>query len=269
MPLVSFAPVMQPLSSLATQQNNVRQNTPTQNTAANNLAADDNVTCFAGHTKLNQSKEGSFFSKFTTQMPRQNNTSGNTADLLNQLAALTQQLATHINQNGQTSQNCNTVQGNAGNTQQNTQQNTQTTTTGSTTTGTTQDLSTIVSLNTADQNLQKWQQNANSGNYSYTLTQRTGSNNLDASRPINVTVSNGNVSNANYSDNTALNTARNTIPTIESLFNTIKAAQTNGERTDAIYNRDKGFPEFIFIGNNNNPNASSTSYIISNVTIRS
>ncbi len=173
-------------------------------------------------------------------------TAGNTA-LNQQVSTLSQQVLSLINQPSQQNQQQGQVNG-----QQAVPNN----------------LSTSVSLNALDQNLQNWSQAAASGHYSYTLTQRGSFDDPDRSRPVNVAVSGGQISGASYSDNTPVSDAvLNTLPTVEQMFDNIRAAAGSGERADVLYDRSLGFPAFVFLGNEPASSADDVSYTFSNMSV--
>lgn len=232
MVVVSQQPVLQPLSALANQ-----------NTAAvqsNNA----NLTNPSATTIANTSaiKKG-FFDRLISKFEASNNTTAQAnTTVASNVNYLTQQLTSQINQNTSMSGSSNG---------QNVNNNT--------------NLTTNVSLNNLNANLAKWENYLAGNDYSFTLQQTSGG---QRSGPINVNVTNGQVSSASYPDGTPVSAAVfSTIPTIEQMFANIRQATSANERADALYNPGRGFPEFVLLSHNEQTSADDVSYILNNVSI--
>lgn len=232
MVVVSQQPVLQPLSALANQ-----------NTAAvqsNNA----NLTNPSATTIANTSaiKKG-FFDRLISKFEASNNTTAQAnTPVASNVNYLTQQLTSQINQNTSMSGSSNG---------QNVNNNT--------------NLTTNVSLNNLNANLAKWENYLAGNDYSFTLQQTSGG---QRSGPINVNVTNGQVSSASYPDGTPVSAAVfSTIPTIEQMFANIRQATSANERADALYNPGRGFPEFVLLSHNEQTSADDVSYILNNVSI--
>ncbi|HMT91598.1 DUF6174 domain-containing protein [uncultured Thiothrix sp.] len=232
MVVVSQQPVLQPLSALANQ-----------NTAAvqsNNA----NLTNPSATTIVNTSAiKNGFFDRLISKFEASNNTTAQAnTPVASNVNYLTQQLTSQINQNTSTNGSSNG---------QNVNNNS--------------NLTTNVSLNNLNTNLAKWESYLAGNDYSFTLQQTSGG---QRSGPINVNVTNGQVSSASYPDGTPVSAAVfSTIPTIEQMFANIRQATSANERADALYNPSRGFPEFVLLSHNEQTSTDDVSYILNNVSI--
>lgn len=232
MVVVSQQPVLQPLSALANQNTAaVQSNNANQtNTNSNTIASSANVK---------KSIFDRLISKFeaTTSSTAQAN-----APVANNVNYLTQQLTNQINQTASANGNANSQ--NANNTI---------------------NLTTSVSINNLKANLAKWEAYLAGNDYSFTLQQNNGG---QRSGPINVNVTNGQVSSASYPNGTPVSAAIfSTIPTIEQMFNNIRQATSANERADALYNPGRGFPEFVLLSHNEQTSTDDVTYILNNVRV--
>lgn len=232
MVVVSQQPVLQPLSALA------NQNTAAVQSNNANLT-NPSATTVANTASIKKGFLDQLISKFeaSNTTAAQSNT-----PVASNVNYLTQQLTNQINQNASTNGNSNS---------QNANNNI--------------NLTTSVSLNNLNANLAKWENYLAGNDYSFTLQQNNSGQRSD---PINVNVSNGQVSSANYSDGTPVSAAVfSTIPTIEQMFDNIRQATSANERADALYNPNRGFPEFVLLSHNEQTSADDATYILNNVSI--
>ena len=232
MVVVSQQPVLQPLSALA------NQNTAAVQSNNANLA-NPSATTIANTSAI---KKG-FFDRLISKFEASNNTTAQAnTPVASNVNYLTQQLTSQINQNTSTNGSSNG---------QNVNNNS--------------NLTTNVSLNNLNANLAKWENYLAGNDYSFTLQQTSGG---QRSGPINVNVTNGQVSSASYPDGTPVSAAVfSTIPTIEQMFANIRQATSANERADALYNPGRGFPEFVLLSHNEQTSADDVSYILNNVSI--
>lgn len=229
MVVVPHQPVLQPLSALA------NQNTATAQTNAAN-SANTNATTTSNLSNLNNTIFNGLIKKFQTT-----NTSAQQANapVASNVNYLTQQLTNQISQNSATN----------GNTQTNTNTN----------------LTTNVSINNLNANLAKWENYLGNNDYSFTLQQTSGG---QRTGPLNVNVTNGEVSSATYADGTTVSAdVLRTIPSIEQMFENIRQATGANERADALYNPNRGFPEFVLLSHNEDSSTDDVTYILNNVSI--
>lgn len=235
MVVVSQQPVLQPLSALANQNTAAVQNN-------NANLTNPSSTTIANTTPIKKGLFDQLISKFEAS---QSATAQANTPVASHVNYLTQQLTSQINQNAST----NSSNGNSN----------------SQNTNNTINLTTNVSLNNLNANLAKWESYLAGHDYSFTLQQNSGG---QRSGPINVNVTNGQVSSASYPDGTPVSAAVfSTIPTIEQMFDNIRQATSANERADALYNPGRGFPEFVLLSHNEQTSTDDVSYILNNVSI--
>lgn len=231
MVVASLSPTLQPLSALFSQSTNQAQNTAA-NSASNTKTTSGNVS------NLDNNVFNGLISKF-----KANNTSVQQANapVANNMSYLAQQLFGGISQNPPVT-NSNQSSTNNDN-----------------------DLTTNVTLNNLNANLAKWEDYLADNDYSFTLQQIEGGQN---SGPINVSVTNGAISGASYQNGTPVSAdVLSSLPTIEQVFDDIRQTTSANQRADALYNPNRGFPEFVLLSNNEQTSADDVRYIINNVNI--
>lgn len=230
MVVVSQQPVLQAVSALA-NQNTAAVQTNNANATGTSNAANAATT-----------KKG-LFDRLISNFEANNSSAAQAnAPVAHNVNYLTQQLTSQINQNTATNNGLNNQNANSN-----------------------LNLTTSVSLNNLNANLAKWEAYLADQNYSFTLQQTTGGQRSD---PINVNVVNGQVSSATYANGTAVSAeVFSTIPTIEQMFDNIRQATSANQRADALYNPNRGFPEFVLLSNNEQTSADDVTYILNNVSV--
>ncbi len=114
-------------------------------------------------------------------------------------------------------------------------------------------------------NQAKWNFITPSKNYDFTL-QNNGFR-IDGGRSINISVRNGEITNANYAD-TGEAAPEYSRATIEGLFEQVKQAYTdNAERIDVTYDSSTGAPSSIYIDRSSMIADEESAYMISNVKV--
>ncbi|TXH68121.1 MAG: hypothetical protein E6Q83_14925 [Thiothrix sp.] len=230
MVVVSQQPVLQAVSALA-NQNTAAVQTNNANATGTSNAANAATT-----------KKG-LFDRLISNFEANNSSAAQAnAPVAHNVNYLTQQLTSQINQNTATNNGSNNQNANSN-----------------------LNLTTSVSLNNLNANLAKWEAYLADQNYSFTLQQTTGGQRSD---PINVNVVNSQVSSATYANGTAVSAeVFSTIPTIEQMFDNIRQATSANQRADALYNPNRGFPEFVLLSNNEQTSADDVTYILNNVSV--
>lgn len=230
MVVVSQQPVLQAVSALA-NQNTAAVQTNNANATGTSNAANAATT-----------KKG-LFDRLISNFEANNSSAAQAnAPVAHNVNYLTQQLTSQISQNTSTNNGSNNQNANSN-----------------------LNLTTSVSLNNLNANLAKWEAYLADQNYSFTLQQTTGGQRSD---PINVNVVNGQVSSATYANGTAASPeVFSTIPTIEQMFDNIRQANSANQRADALYNPNRGFPEFVLLSNNEQTSADDVTYILNNVSV--